>query len=183
LQILVGSGDQACLKLERINTSNPAEFAFLQHPQQFRLQLEGQVADFIQEYGPAIHHLELAGTAISCAGEGATLMAEQFALDETLRNRRTIDRHERRTPSRGFEVNRPRDQVLAGAALAQEQHGGIVGHAPADQFVNLLHRRTAPDDLPANELATYLVLEPIQIRGLSRYFDGSSDRGRDQVQV
>ena len=44
-------------------------------------------------------------------------------------------------------MNRPRDQLLAGAGLAEEQHRGIgVGHQ-LDRPEHLLHRRRAAEDL------------------------------------
>jgi len=44
-------------------------------------------------------------------------------------------------------MDRPRDELLAGAALALDQHGRVIVHDPPDQFVDLLHRQAASDDL------------------------------------
>ena len=63
-------------------------------------------------------------------------------------------------------MDRARDQLLAGAALAAEQHGGVVGDDPPDQLVNFLHRGAAADDLAADELAIHFVLEAVEIGGL-----------------
>ena len=57
------------------------------------------------------------------AGERAPLVTEELGLDERLHDGGWIDRDERPLAPRPLAVNRPRDQLLAGAALAGDQHG------------------------------------------------------------
>jgi hypothetical protein len=52
------------------------------------------------------------------AGEGALLVAEQFALDQIARDRRHVDGHERPVAALAVIVQRARHQFLAGAGLA-----------------------------------------------------------------
>ncbi len=110
-------------------------------------------------------------------------MPEQLALEQAVRNRRAVDGDEWRAPSRRFEMDRARDQLLAGAALAAEQNGRVVGDDASDQFVNFLHRGAAPDYLAADELAIHLVLEAVEIRGLRADFHRALDRSRDQIEI
>ena len=56
------------------------------------------------------------------AGERAALVAEQHALGELARNRRQVHRDERRLRIARLAVDQPRQQLLAGAALAEDQH-------------------------------------------------------------
>ena len=56
------------------------------------------------------------------AGEGAALVAEQLRLEQLLRDRRAVDRHERHRAPRARGVERARDQLLARAVLALDQH-------------------------------------------------------------
>ena len=80
-------------------------------------------------------------------------------------------------------MDRARDQLLAGAALAAEQNGGVVGDDASDQLVNFLHRGAAADNLAADELAIDFVFQAIQIRGLRADFHRALDRGRDQIEI
>ena len=58
------------------------------------------------------------------AGEGAALVAEELALDQVLGDRRAVDLDERLVAARRVLVQRARDELLAGAALAGDEHGG-----------------------------------------------------------
>ena len=183
LEVLVGRRDHARLELERLDAADPVELALLQHAQQLGLQLDRQVADFVEEDRAGVGHLEFAGAPLGRAGERAALVPEQLALEQAMRNRGAVDGDERRAPSRRFEMNRARDQLLAGAALAAEQDGRVVGdHAP-DQLINFLHRGAAADYLAADQLAIDLVLQAIQVRGLRADFNRALDGGRDQVEI
>ena len=183
LEVLVGRRYHPRLDLERLDAADPGELALLQHAQQLGLQLDRQVADFVEEDGAGVGHLEFAGAPLGRSGERAALMPEQLALEQAVRNCRAVDGDERRAPARRFEMNRTRDQLLAGAALAAEQNGGVVGHDPSDQFVNFLHRGAAADYLAADQLAIHFVLEAVEIGGLRADFDRALDCRGDQIEI
>ena len=50
-------------------------------------------------------------------------------------------------------VDGPGDQLLAGAALAEDQHGDVLRGDPADRLAHLLHGRAAADDRGRRRLA------------------------------
>ena len=110
-------------------------------------------------------------------------MPEQLALEQAVRDSRAVDGDERRPPSRRLEMNRARHQLLAGAALAAQQNGRVVGDHASDQLVNFLHRGAAADYLAADELAAHLVLQTVEIRGLRADFHRALDRRGDQVKI
>src|SRR5204862_7870246 len=100
-----------------------------------------------------MRHLELAGLPCNRAGECALLVTEKLGLEERFRNRRTVDRDKRLIRARAQHVQRPREQLFPGAALAFEQYGRI-GRRPALQRSERLAqrwiladqlRRAAPD--------------------------------------
>ena len=64
----------------------------------------------------------LPGLRCGRAGERALLVAEQLGLEQVLRDRRAVDRDKRAVGARTERVERAREQLLAGAALAFEQH-------------------------------------------------------------
>src|SRR5437773_420618 len=57
-------------------------------------------------------------------GNGAALVDEQGALGELARERREVDGNERRVRIARLAMNQARQQLLAGAALAEDEHRG-----------------------------------------------------------
>ena len=98
------------------------DLPFLNRAQQLGLQIEAQVADLVEEQRAAGRQLELAELLLVRAGERAALVAEQRAFDELVRNRRQVDGDERRVAAARLAVQQPREQLLAGSALAEDQH-------------------------------------------------------------
>ena len=79
-------------------------------------------------------------------------MAEQLGLEDALRERATVDRHERARRAPAVRVNRPRDQLLARAALAGDQHRrGRVGRV-RNLLVHPEHACRAPDQTRRGQL-------------------------------
>ena len=72
---------------------------------------------------------ELAGMALGRAGEGALLVPEQDRLDEIVGDGAAIDRDERLGAPLAGAVDGARDQFLADAGVAFDQHrnGGARG--------------------------------------------------------
>ena len=75
---------------------------------------------------------EHAGAVGDRAGERAARVAEQLGLDEVVGQRGAIQRAERAMTPRPAAVNRARDQFLAAAALAVDQHGKRRGRGALD---------------------------------------------------
>ena len=100
-QIAVGRGDDAHVDVHRARAAQPLELSFLQHAQQLGLQLERQLADFVEEERAAVGELEAADLGRVRAGERAALAAEQLALDQVGRQRGAVD-DDQRTVRRGL---------------------------------------------------------------------------------
>ena len=142
----MGRGDDPDVGADRGAAADRGELALLQDAQQPGLRLERHVADLVEEQRAALRLLEAPGRACRRAGEGALLVAEQLALDQLARDRRHVDRDERAVAALAVVVQRAGDQLLAGAALAGDQHGEVGVHQPGDDAVDLLHRRRAADE-------------------------------------
>jgi len=80
------------------------------------------------------------------AREAAALVPEHLALDQILRDRAAIDREHRLVLAQAQLVQRVRDDLLAGAALALDQDARIGRGDALDQIKERLHRAGAPDD-------------------------------------
>ena len=86
--------------------------------------------------------LEPSDTPLFRSRERAALMSKQFAFQQRLRNRRAINCHERRLSAVAVLIDRPRDQFLARACFAADEHVHWLRRNAPDFFVNCLHRGT-----------------------------------------
>ena len=101
----------------------------LEHAKQLRLEFERQLADLVEKERAAVGELEAAHLRGVRTGERAALTSEELALDQRARQRRAVDDHERPIAPAAATMNRPGQQFLAGAGLAEEQDRGVsVGH-------------------------------------------------------
>src|ERR1700679_983628 len=144
-QILIGGGDYAYVNVPRGVAAQPLEYTLLQNTQQLHLNRARHVADFIQKYSSGIRLFKLTGLCGIGAGERAFLVAEQLALHQVFRNRRTVDLDQGAAAPRRVKMNRARNQVFAYAAFTCQQYGGAARRDAFNHCENLLHAGTAPD--------------------------------------
>src|SRR5678815_4391417 len=78
-----------------------------------------------REQRAAVGRLELALLVRDRAGERALDVAEQLALEQVLWNRPAVDRDEWLAVAGRAVVDLARDQLLAGAGLAGDQHRDV----------------------------------------------------------
>ena len=77
------------------------------------------------------------------AGERAALVAEQLALEQRRGSAATLTPHERALLPRAQLVERAREQFLAGAGFAEDQHRGVGRRDRLDLLQHPLDRRAA----------------------------------------
>ncbi len=100
---------------------------------------------------PAAGLLDLAFGGLDRASEGAFLMTEQLAFEQSLGDRGAVDRHERLVLAVAGVVQAAGEQFLAGAAGA-EQHDAHIGAGDAlDHARHFQHFRRGRDH-PAEHL-------------------------------
>ncbi len=145
-QAPVGGGDDPGVDRDRLRAPQPLHRALLERAQQLGLGRRRELGDLVEEQRAAAGRLEAAGAGGDRAGVGALLDPEQLRFEQRLGHRRAVDRDERPARPRAVVVDRPRDQLLAGARLAQQQHGHVARRDPPDQLEHALHRRAAADD-------------------------------------
>src|SRR6185437_3768321 len=139
LEIAIGGGDDACGEGHAVRGSDWLDLLFLEGAEQLRLQVYGQVADFVQEERAAAGCLHQALPGLHRAGEGALHVAEELGFDEGWYEGRTIHRNEGLRAAGAGKMDRASDELLAGAALAENQNGIIVLAHLFDQSVDALH--------------------------------------------
>src|SRR5262249_6951198 len=87
-----------------------------------RLELGVDLADLVEEDAASVRELEAPLAHAVRPGEGALLVAEELALEEAGGERRAVHAEEGPLAAGRSEVDRPRQELLPGAALAADQH-------------------------------------------------------------
>src|SRR5205823_248663 len=123
LEVAVGCGDDATGRVQRVEAPETAKVAGFEDPEQLRLRLGAELADFVEEERPFGRALDQALLPGESARERAALVAEELALEEIAAERRAVDGDERpAAPARREGVNRARGELLPRARLAADEH-------------------------------------------------------------
>src|SRR5436305_15247410 len=132
-QIAVGGGDQPDVRLDRPRGAHALELALLEDAQQPGLERRRDLADLVEEERPSLGGLDAADLPLDGARERPALMAEELALEEGLGEGGAVDRHERLAGPGAAAMESTRRHLLAGAALAAQQHGRVRGGDPGEE--------------------------------------------------
>ncbi len=97
------------------------------HAQELGLEFQRDVADFVQKERSVVGQLEAAKFLRDGAGEGAALVAEQLGFEQAGGDCGAIDFDEGAIAARAEIMDGARDEFLARAGFAANQHGGIGG--------------------------------------------------------
>ena len=156
LEVAVRGGDDADVDFDLLVAAKLGELRVLQHVEQLGLERRLHLADLVEEDRAEVRLLELADARRRGAGERAFLVAEQLAFEQLRRQRRAVHLDERLVLARRSLMDGARDELLADAALAADQHGDVaVGHL-LDDVRHLTHGRAVA---PAEERLVLIVAE------------------------
>src|SRR5581483_7650768 len=125
LQVLLRRAHEADIDFDRFIAPDALELPLLQDPQQLHLDDRRDLADLIEEERALMRELEPAAPLLHGAGERAFFMTEKLSLKQRLWQSRTADLDERVVAPRAAPVYGIRDELLAGAAFAEDQDGRI----------------------------------------------------------
>ena len=90
-EIFVCGRDDADIRPNDLIATDPREFTVLEDAQNFRLELNGHVADFIKEKGTAIALFEPSCALGYRSSERALFVSKKFAFKELFRDGRAVD--------------------------------------------------------------------------------------------
>ena len=124
-KVAIGGGDKTNIHRNRSSPAQPLYLLLLQGTQELGLQFQRQVSDLVQEQRAHMSQFQSSDALRDRPGEGAFLMAKELALQQAERNGRAIQLHKGPVTSRTDCMNRPRDQLLTGPGLTQDQHGRV----------------------------------------------------------
>ena len=122
-QVAVGGADDAHVDVVSAAVgADPLNLASLQEAQQQALHPKGHLANLIQEHRAHVGRFELAGLVTVGAGEAAPDVAEELRFEQRFWQAGAIDGREHHRRAGAAAVDSPRDDLLADAALAGDQH-------------------------------------------------------------
>ena len=145
-EVLGRGGEQAHVHAPGPPVADAADLALLQHAQQLRLERQRQLADLVEQQRAAVRLLEQARPVSRGARERPLHVAEQLGLEQRVGDRGAVHRDERLRPSRARPMDRLRDDLLTGAALAGDEHRGLVLRHAGDELQGLTHRPALGDE-------------------------------------
>src|SRR5437762_222353 len=161
----VRGGNDPAGHVELLAAADATERIVLQDPQELGLHRNLHLCDLVEEEGAPVGELEAAEPPLDRSREGAALMSEDLALDERLGNGGAVDGDERALTAVGALVDRPRDQLLAGAALAVDEDRRAAGGGQLDPPICLLHALRLAGELSEGALLLELVPEEAELAG------------------
>ena len=174
-QVAVGGGNHADVDLNRALGSEWLELAFLENAQQLRLHRRGDDADLVEQDRAAVGERKPALLVGHGAGERAAHVAEELGFDQRLGQRRTVHPHERHLALCAPVVNGARDEFLAGAGLAGDEHGTARLRHEARRADHLLNRPAPADDAVVIVLLVALGDEVIVMGPQPAVLEGAAD--------
>src|SRR5206468_1183488 len=114
--------------------------------QQLRLKVRRHLAYLVKQERPARRGFDKAALVFVRARERALLVSEQLRLDKLRRDGRAVDAYVWPAGAIALRVERAGDKLLARAALAFDEHGGVGWRGRAYGLDNPAHPRVAPGD-------------------------------------
>ena len=137
-------------------------------PEELGLDGLGHLANLVEDERAPVRCLELTDLLFGRSGEGALLVAKEFALKQRLGERGAVEADAGATAAVACLMDRPGHELLARAALAPHEDGGLGGGHAADLLHDSADRRARSDHfgLLAEPLPKLLIL--IRGRGKPR---------------
>src|SRR5439155_19176 len=109
LQVAIGGGNQTKIEFDGACSADSRNLMLLQNTQQLGLKRGSQFTDLVQKHAASLRHLQLASSLLIGARKCALLIAEEFALQQSLCNGCAIDRYEGLAVARTALVNGARN--------------------------------------------------------------------------
>src|SRR5262249_33784665 len=151
-EVAVRGGDHTDVDGNRPCPAETLELVLLYDAEQLRLQLEGDLADLVQEQRAAVCELEAANPLRDRAGTGSPLVAEQLAFQQARGNGGGIHLDERSVVSPARIVDGTGNQLLPGPGFSQHENGRIGRCDDLDLVEDVAERGPIADDVASSIL-------------------------------
>src|SRR5712691_10064461 len=131
-EVLVRGRHHSRVHRDRLTGSHGAYFTILERAKQLHLEGGAHLADLVEKHRPALRLFEQPLLADAGPGEGALDVTKVLRLQEVFGECATLQRAQGSLSSAAGPVNRPRNELLAGAALSEDQSSGVRGSKSRD---------------------------------------------------
>ncbi len=131
-QVRVRRADDAHVRPQRVRAADALEFAVLDDAQDLFLHARRNRPELIEHERPAVRLFEAADVELRGAREGPGLVAEELGLEQRFGQGRAVDLDERPVPTIREVMQTRGDELLAGAAFADDEHGLRQRRGPGD---------------------------------------------------
>src|SRR5262249_22421784 len=185
-RILVGGRHDPPVVVGLALSDKASYVPLLEDAQNLRLGTGLHLRHLVEEQGAAVSELETALAALDRAREGALLVAEDLALQQSLGNGRAVDGHERALPARRQRMHRSGNELLPRSALAGDQERCVRGRRHLDLAHDLAHPARATDETTERSALAELAAQELDLpRGLGPFQSTVEDqlepRGIDRL--
>ena len=157
LQIAVGSRYQAHIHGNDLVPAKAFNFARLQYAQQFGLQFQRDVANFVQHQGTAVGQFKASLALRAGTGKGPFFVPEKFAFHKPRRHCGAVHLDHAPGFARAAVVDGLGKKLLACAGFAQQQHGAVAGSHHVHLLQNAHDGIALANDDAHVRLALYLL--------------------------
>src|SRR5580700_7290152 len=158
-QVAIGGCYQSNVDFLGSVAAQPFKLTLLQSAQQFGLDLERNVPDLIKEQRALVGQFEAANLLCNRAGEGASFMSKKFTLEQSCRNRSTVELYEGPLLAAAAFMDRPRNQFLSGAGITEKQNRRVARSHGFHEVQYVAEGRTLPHNSFEVHLAANLIFQ------------------------
>src|SRR5215218_11072467 len=142
LEVPIGGGNYPGFYCDWASRAQPDHLAVLQRAEELCLSRKRKLPDLVEEQGAPAGSLEGSLSGDRGTGERAALVTEQLTLDQILGQGRAVDGQEGCLGIEAGAVEVAGNELLAGAAFAQDQHRTRDPAHPGDRFTQRTNGRT-----------------------------------------
>ena len=150
-EVAVGRRDDAHVDGARRVVADAFVLPLLEYAEQLGLEVEREVADLVEEDRALLGEPEASGAIAHRPGERAADVAEELALEHLARDGAAVDLDERAPRAPAPFVDLPREELLPGPRLAQDQHRRVGRGDELDLGEDVPQRLALPDDATEGE--------------------------------
>jgi len=179
----VGGGDDADVDVDGGVGADADDLALLEDAEELDLGGEGHVADFVEQEGAAVGVLEASESGFGGAGEGALGVAEELALEDALGQGAAVEGDEAALAPPAVVVEGAGDELLACAALAVDEDGGVGGGDLAECVEGAEHAGVVADDALEAVALVELLAELEVVAAQVLFLEGVADDGPELLEV
>ena len=147
-KVTMRGADELDVDRHGLDAAQRRHLTLRQHTQQAGLQVEPHVADLVEKQSAVVAGGDLADlSCLETTSERARFVAKQFAVEQGVRDSRTVHGDERTISAQAAQMQGPGEGFFAAACLALQQDGNVAVDDAAGQQDILAHPLVAAGKL------------------------------------